>query len=389
MLANEIRLEIPQISQTNAPAAQTNNAQVGQNWVQCAKLLVASAGFTEEMVNDDRQETSETVPQTPVMTPALAVSSSSIKQQQQQDVKLAPTLTDLLWNNMGYGAGVEDGGWIGVPVGASATDSRIHAPLPARGSAAEEYFPTVAVNALVDILRDRTLGQYHTTVVQSLMMICKNLRLRCVMYLPQIMPPLMAIIEECETGFRDFLFKSFGTLVSIVKQHIREYLPRMFRIMNKFWDGHLVHVLSLIREVSLALNDEFKNFVPELLTTIISKLFTVDTAPSDAMLELMKCLESFGSNLQEFVNLVLPYLIRVAENVEATMVMRISSLKTLGKLCRTLDLSDYASRIVHPLARLLDTVPELQSAVMDTLAQLMIQLQSDYVPFAPLVNMYV
>ena len=50
----------------------------------------------------------------------------------------------------------------------------------------EEYYPTVAINALMRILRDPSLNVHHTAVVQAIIYIFKTLGLKCVSFLPQV-----------------------------------------------------------------------------------------------------------------------------------------------------------------------------------------------------------
>lgn len=53
----------------------------------------------------------------------------------------------------------------------------------------------------------------------------------------------------------------------------------------------------------------------------------------------------------------------------------------------TLDFSDFASRIIHPLVRALDTSPELRPVAMDTLCALVSQLgKKKYSIFEPLIH---
>lgn len=54
----------------------------------------------------------------------------------------------------------------------------------------EDYFPTVAIKALLRVLRDPTLSSYHHRVVGSLMYILKSMGLSCVPYLPKVLPEL-------------------------------------------------------------------------------------------------------------------------------------------------------------------------------------------------------
>jgi FKBP12-rapamycin complex-associated protein len=54
------------------------------------------------------------------------------------------------------------------------------------GPSSEDYFPTVAINALLKILREPSLNSYHSTVIQAFMYMFKTLGLKCVPFLPQV-----------------------------------------------------------------------------------------------------------------------------------------------------------------------------------------------------------
>ena len=66
---------------------------------------------------------------------------------------------------------------------------------------------------------------------------------------------------------------------------------------------------------------------------------------------------------------------------------RRAALECIDRLSDSLDFSEYASLVIHPLARCLDTgPPELRPAAMDALAQIVAQLGKKYVIFVPLVR---
>jgi len=59
--------------------------------------------------------------------------------------------------------------------------------------------------------------------------------------------------------YHQFLFKQLGQLVSIVKQHIRDYLDEIFVLIKEYWHSPLLdQIVGLVEEISMALNDEFK-----------------------------------------------------------------------------------------------------------------------------------
>lgn len=61
-------------------------------------------------------------------------------------------------------------------------------------------------------------------------------------------------------------------------------------------------------------------------------------------------------------------------------------MESIEHLAESLDFTDSASRIVHPLVRTLDTHPELRQTAMDTLCALVLQLERKFTIFIPLVN---
>ena len=63
-----------------------------------------------------------------------------------------------------------------------------------------------------------------------------------------------------------------------------------------------------------------------------------------------------------------------------------TALETIDRLTDTLDLTEYASRIIHPLVRTLDTCSELRPIAMDTLTSLVLQLNKKYEIFIPMVS---
>lgn len=96
---------------------------------------------------------------------------------------------------------------------------------------------------------------------------------------------------------------------------------------------------------------------------------------------------AFGSNVEEFLHLITPVIIRTIENKDVPIPLRITAVRTIDGLSRKVNFSDHASRILHPLARVLGTAPtELKAAIMDTLCVLLVQLGSDYAIFVPMIN---
>lgn len=50
----------------------------------------------------------------------------------------------------------------------------------------EEYYLAMAIATLMKIIRDPTLSQHHTMVVQAITFTFKSLGIKCVSYIPQV-----------------------------------------------------------------------------------------------------------------------------------------------------------------------------------------------------------
>lgn len=53
-------------------------------------------------------------------------------------------------------------------------------------SASDDYFQTVVIKSLLDILKDQALSSHHHTVIEAVMAIFKTQGLKCVTFLPQV-----------------------------------------------------------------------------------------------------------------------------------------------------------------------------------------------------------
>ncbi len=262
----------------------------------------------------------------------------------------------------------------------------------------EEYYPSVAISALIRILRDSTLATHHPSVSQAIMKIFQAMGIRCVQFLPKVMPPFLALINSAEFGLRDNLFMQLGHLVSVVKQHIRPYLDDIFSLIDGLWTVPTLHnqILSLVEEISSALKDEFKSCVPDLLPHMLhilnnrSERDTGARGSSSANMNAVKVLQvlrKFDSNLDDYLHLVVPSVVRLAELADNSPDLQKEAVKWLGDMCPCLNFSDFASRIIHPLTRILDAgTPEIKKEVMNTLTAVATELGSDFLVFRNLIS---
>ena len=66
-------------------------------------------------------------------------------------------------------------------------------------TSSEEYYPTVAINALMRVLRDPTMSSHHPQVVRSLFYIFQALQLAAVPFLPKARTSLLNFTPATRT----------------------------------------------------------------------------------------------------------------------------------------------------------------------------------------------
>jgi serine/threonine-protein kinase mTOR len=54
------------------------------------------------------------------------------------------------------------------------------------GPSSEEYYQTVVIGALLNVLKDPSLSSSHHAVIEAIMAIFKTQGLKCVSFLPQV-----------------------------------------------------------------------------------------------------------------------------------------------------------------------------------------------------------
>ncbi|XP_042010237.1 serine/threonine-protein kinase TOR-like isoform X1 [Salvia splendens] len=262
----------------------------------------------------------------------------------------------------------------------------------------EDYYSTVAISSLMRIFRDPSLSSYHQKVVGSLIFIFKSMGLGCVPYLPKVLPDLLHTVRTCDDFLKEYIIWKLGTLVSIVRQHIRKYLPDLLCLVSELWSSsfalpasnRLVHgspILHLLEQLCLALNDEFRTHLPFILPSCIqvlsdAKRFKDYTYVTD----ILRTLEVFGGTLDEHMHLLLPALIRIFK-ANASVEVRCAAIRSLIRLIPRVQVTGHISALVHHLKLVLDgKSDELRKDAVDALCCLAQALGEDFAIFIPSIR---
>ncbi|PWZ00165.1 putative TOR1-1-phosphatidylinositol 3-kinase [Testicularia cyperi] len=259
------------------------------------------------------------------------------------------------------------------------------------GTSTDDYFQNVAIDALITILKDPSLSTHHHAVIEAIMYMFKTQGLKCVTFLPQIIPAFLNVIRTCGTGLSEFYFQQLAILISIIKQHVRSYLEPIFELVQENWNPNSsiqLTIVSLVEAVAKALEGEFKSYLPILLPNMLQTLDgEITSKRQPTLLRILQAFYVFGSNIEEYLHLVLPVIVKMFERPDASLTLKRAAILTVGNLSRKVSFCDHASRVIHPLVRVLPTGnADIRNAVMETLSALVMQLGPSYAIFIPVVN---
>lgn len=137
----------------------------------------------------------------------------------------------------------------------------------------ESYFPTVAIHALLRILKEPSLSMHYHGVIQAVMFIFRSLSTQCVPFLKYIIPPFLRVLARCEPRLRESLFLQLTNLISIVHSHMKPFFPPIMVLALRFWRFHLPQIVRLMEKISQAAPHEFRTeYFPKLLPKLLEVL---------------------------------------------------------------------------------------------------------------------
>lgn len=254
----------------------------------------------------------------------------------------------------------------------------------------EDYYPTIVVTTLMNVIDDPSLSQYHQNVIDSVMNIYNTLGLKCVGFLGQVIPGFLEVIRKASPGQAEGYFNQLGKLVRIVRQHIRPHLPLILDVIQTYWmelRDPTTTMLALIEAIARSLEGDFKVYLARVLPLMLDVLKD-DKQPSRAASErVLRAFLVFGSSAEEYMHLIIPVIVRVFDRPQQSKSIRLLAIETIGRISRKVNISEFATKIIHPICRILaSSDTEFQRTALETLCALIFQMGPDYLPFIPTVN---
>jgi len=259
----------------------------------------------------------------------------------------------------------------------------------------EEYYPTVVINTLMGMLKDNTLKQHHSAVVEAVMSIYATMGMKCVPFLSVVVPGIVGIFRDAQSDplRLEGYFSQLTQLVKIVRQHIRPHLPVIIEAISEHWYRSIqlqATILLLIESIAKSLEGEFKLYLASVLPLMLGVL-DADARTEAGRSACQKVLHAFlvfGSSAEEYMHLIVPVIVRMFDTDRSRpRDVRKAAIETIGRLSRQVNISEFAAKIIHPLSRVLGGRDEiLQRSALETLCALVFQLGPDFLHFVPMID---
>ncbi len=193
----------------------------------------------------------------------------------------------------------------------------------------ENFYPTVALQALTTILKDPSLAVHHGMVMQAVMYIFNSLGLRCVPFLKGIVPHILYTARTCgQATLREALLQQVASLSGIVRENLRPYVPDIFEVVQEFWNSkHLATVLILVQKIAAGVPADFREYVPDLVSRFLSSIDDFSSgswmrnaggqeAHDFERLELItKSIRALRNALGDYMHVLLPALLKLADSL--------------------------------------------------------------------------
>eukprot|EP00889_Picochlorum_renovo_P008615 jgi/Picre1/35645/NNA_003106.t1 len=269
-------------------------------------------------------------------------------------------------------------------------------PSTGLATSSEDYYPTVAINALMRLLRDPSSASLHGRAVVSLFRIIRSMGLAFVPYLSKVVPVLLSITRRADDMNRRIeMIRALADLVVFMRQHIKKFLPDFLSLIDSFWTDETSiltpHILFLLSELAVTLREDFKVHMVDLLPKFISLLDEADRTEDYSLVgAAMETLCSLGPVLEESLPLLLPSIFQVLGpkgDSEAPLEIKEEILSSLQALLPTMQLSSHSASILHPLIRILNGPSEdLRSLALNVICSIALAIGEDFALFIPAIK---
>ena len=279
----------------------------------------------------------------------------------------------------------------------------------------DKYYLSVVIGALMNILRDATLATHHQTAATVTMRVVRILGIQSDNMMDTVISGFLFRFYNSELGstLQETLFDHMITMVYVVGREVTAHLTALIKLTTDYFHIHLAHSLAMVEALCcIALPQDFNGVIREVLPCMVQVIrnellqdrdelvstrtdvvshsndFAVVTplgksASLPKSSEVFTALANISSSLGEYRRQLVPVILKVVEQTGVRAETRREALCTVMHLAiASADLNEFASRIIHPILRLLSgSEPVLLACALTSLSCMVCRLRTYYLPF--------
>lgn len=255
-------------------------------------------------------------------------------------------------------------------------------------SGTEDYYLIVVLVILVRLLKDQSASSHHETVMSIVVTIFSRITDKCLNFTKIILRGMVKAMTNYTAAKIKLAFQQIGEIVKLVGKYVRPAIEVLLQAVIKYFDLTDKHTLiKLVVIIAKNIDSEFKMYVPSIILAFLNALNNDTSRERFISRKIIDAFVSFSSCIEEYFDLIISNILRFIEN--GPFELRKAAIESIGHFTASINLTDFASRIIHPFLRILNKAPEniqLRESVMNSLCALIVQLKGEYFIFLPIVD---
>jgi serine/threonine-protein kinase mTOR len=280
----------------------------------------------------------------------------------------------------------------------------------------DKYYLSVVVNSLMTILRDASLSSHHQTAVGVTLRIVRILGFQSDPLLENVINAFTFRFYHSDTGgaLQESILDHLITMVYVVGRDISRHLSTIVKLTSDCFNTHLGLCLSMVEALCFILfPQDFNGVLREVLPCMVqvnrdellqdrdelintrNEPASSDQPPLNALgpskkaaslpksSKIFTTIANISPALGEYRRQLIPVILKVVEENSVRPETRREALCAVMQLAiDSSDLNEFASRIIHPLLRLLSgSEMLLQTTALTSLSCMVCRLRTSYLPF--------
>jgi FKBP12-rapamycin complex-associated protein len=227
-------------------------------------------------------------------------------------------------------------------------------------TALEEYYPMLAINLLIKIIKNAIGITPRKDAIQALVYAMRNLDTRCANYVEYVIPPFLELIKNMNDNIVIDLITQLGHLVIYIKKHIDPYINGILDVVKFYWNMTekqtiIIALIDLIQSIVNVMGIEYKKYLPETIPLILKKLqreILGNKTPN--VQKLLHLTRSCSASMEFYVHLMLGQLIEFLNNQDVDRVVKQDIMFTIYTFSKYINLVDNVAILFQCFVKLFD-----------------------------------